>query len=382
MKQRKPAPAAMSLPEMTHIFQQFDGAAIGEFMSPGTFAPPSWGCNPGLFPQPVHYDNFNCFSCLHDYEGPQQPSNKQGPLRLDLAEAAFDPYLHSAHRPGLVHAQEQKRAASFKLSDAAPEFVPAPPGLAVADSCHFSAVSSDLQPLRVDLSAMASAPPGLPPPPGLEAFAVVKECAAAQSAFSPVSTSTTADSFADSLLGEDLLSSLSMSSDEADAASPKAAAAPLAGPRVDVPRELRLDQRADGRVEVQWPVDARKLLGKDRQIISSSFEPFPNVVCKLMIKPKPKGLSKGLASFQKARGCGSVELKIVEGIEKAPAFSFWLSIGSGDTKEAPRGPAEHTFASSSVCGLPKDDEDWDFRAATDVASMTFLVTLEALASVP
>lgn len=270
-----------------------------------------------------------------------------------------------------------KPPRKFELSEAAPEFIPPPPGLGASDL--------DFQPAVVDVGKLASPwlqlllpPPGLLLPPGLEE-------GLAKAASTPCSISTAADSF-----GEDPGSTRSASSDECDAAPagahaplPAAATAPLlamlaAAPQlacVDIPRELRIESGTGGQVEVRWPVDARKLLGKDRQIISPSFELFPDVTCKLMIKPKPKGLSKGLASFQKARGCGSIELKIIEGAEKAKAFSFCLSIGSNDKKEAPRGPVQHSFASSSVCGLSRDEEDWDFSAATDPVTNTFLVSL-------
>jgi len=153
----------------------------------------------------------------------------------------------------------------------------------------------------------------------------------------------------------------------------RAQSVPDAIVRVDVDRDLRVERATNGQVDVCWPVDARKIQCKDRQIISPSFELFPDVSCKLMLKPKPKGLSKGLASFQKARGCGSIELKIVDGLEVAPQFSFLLSIGG----EA-RGPVESNFAVSSVCGLAKNDEEWDFKAAVDPASSVFMVSLKVL----
>jgi len=343
---------------------QFDSAmedyvnsrsALG--LSPGSF-PPEWGYESGLW-EPLQYPPPGCWN---DYSG------------MSLFS-------------GFAHSQELAQLKGFELSDTAPEFFPPPPGLGAADHVW--------EPVRVDLSKMASdlafPPPGLSPPPGLEGLAANKT----QAASTPGSLSTAA-STPDSL-GEDLPSTRSTSSDEGDSLIAKASApcqladtTPLVvsetweqrmriALRVDVQRDLRIKRDEDGRIFVTWPVDARKLNGKDKQIISSSFDLFPDMVCKLMIKPKPKGLSKGLASFQKARGCGSIELKIVEGEEKAPAFSFRLSIGSGDLLDGPRGPVKHSFASSSVCGLPKEQEDWDFRAATDVDSNIFVVSLEVLA---
>lgn len=346
---------------------QFDSAmedyinsTVAFGLSAGSF-PSDWGYESGLW-EPLLYPPP---SCWNDYSGMSLFSGLEGS----------------------AHSQELAQSKGFELSETAPEFFPPPPGLGAADH--------DWEPVRVDLSKMVSdlafPPPGLSPPPGLESAAAAKT----QAASTPGSLSTAA-STPDSL-GEDLPSTRSTSSDEGDSLIAKASApCPLADTtplvvsqtweqrmrsalRVDVQRELRIKRDEHGKIFVTWPVDARKLNGKDKQIISSSFDLFPDIVCKLMIKPKPKGLSKGLASFQKARGCGSIELKIVEGEEKAPAFSFRLSIGSGDLLDGPRGPVKHSFASSSVCGLPKDEEDWDFRAATDLASNIFFVSLEVLA---
>lgn len=309
--------------------------------------PPEWGYESGLW-EPLQYP---LPSCWDDYSG-------------------------------FAHSHELAQSKGFELSETAPEFFPPPPGLGVADHVW--------EPVSVDLSKMASdlvfLPPGFSPPPGLESVFAAKT----QAVSSPGSLSTAAST--PDCLGEDLPSTRSSSSDEEDSLVAKASALCLlsdATPlvvsealdhcRAEVQRELRIKRDGHGKIFVTWPVDARKLNGKDRQIISSSFDLFPDIVCKLMIKPKPKGLSKGLASFQKARGCGSIELKIVEGEEKAPAFSFRLSIGCGDLLDGPRGLVKHSFASSSVCGLPKDQEDWDFRAATDVDSNMFVVSLEVLA---
>lgn len=384
-----------------HGFPQFD-AAMPDFIAPvpGFAGLGAWGYESGLFPPMspwADYSGIPGYPGLGDHSGLPPSLGKEEPMRLDLSNATADSSFHtspSEFQMGLAHSVETKRPRNFEMSDTAAEFVPPPPGLGVSDCC-------DMEPVLVDVSQMVSdisfAPPGLLPPPGLEEVsAVSKTCSSKQAASTPGSLSTTEPES----LPEDMRSTRSTSSDEGDAKGRRLAApaAPLLGravslpvpptwqldleravsiPRVDIPRELRIVRDESGQVDVLWPVDARKLAGKDRQIISSGFELFPDIVCKLMIKPKPKGLSKGLASFQKARGCGSIELKIVEGSE-APAFSFKVSIGSDDRKEGPRGPVKHSFASSSVCGLPRDAEDWDFKAATDPDTNTFLVSLEVL----
>jgi len=137
-----------------------------------------------------------------------------------------------------------------------------------------------------------------------------------------------------------------------------------------------------GFCRVHWTVDARKLRGNDKQAVSPPFElsfgpHFPQITFKMMIYPKATNDSKGGASFKKARGRGYVQLKCEAELSEAIAnVSFRISIGSGENVQAPRGPVLHNFSSSAVCGLPKEQEEWDFAAVIDQDSMTFVVCLE------
>jgi len=161
-----------------------------------------------------------------------------------------------------------------------------------------------------------------------------------------------------------------------NAMQPAAAAVPKLA--VEVARELRIEHLGDGHLKVHWPVDAKKLRGKDMQHISPSFEIYPGCSLKLMLKPKCMGNKKGQASFQKARGRGSVELKLVESVALAPTLRFCISVGGC----LPRGPVEHDFSDGFVSGLAKNDDDFDFLSAVDPNSSTFLVCLEILPSDP
>jgi len=122
---------------------------------------------------------------------------------------------------------------------------------------------------------------------------------------------------------------------------------------------------------IHWSVDAKKLSSKDKQIISPSFQISPHASVKIMIKPKSVGDRKGQASFHKAKGFGSLEVKFVEDSSVAPTIRFCVSVGG----EASYGPVEHDFGSSGVCILPKE---WDFRSAVDSESSSFLVSVQAL----
>jgi len=146
--------------------------------------------------------------------------------------------------------------------------------------------------------------------------------------------------------------------------------------RKELPRELQvdaLDMALARALQVQWPVDSKKLRGRDKQVVSPSFEIFPGCSFKLMLKPKVMGDKKHQEGFQRARGWGSVELKCVEGASVAPALKFWISVGDG----SPRGPVTHDFGETTVAGLAKGEESFHFASEVDEKSSMFLVSLQA-----
>lgn len=138
-----------------------------------------------------------------------------------------------------------------------------------------------------------------------------------------------------------------------------------------------------GRKRVFWAVDARKLDSQDKQAVSPDFtldlagegpQPF-----RLVIKPTPKNDGRRGAGFKKSKGRGRVELKCeVQRPSGAPNLTFRLCVGRGATKQGVRGPVSYNFADDgSCCGLPKGQEEWDFRSAID-DTRCFLICLEAL----
>ena len=138
--------------------------------------------------------------------------------------------------------------------------------------------------------------------------------------------------------------------------------------------------RSESTTRVQWTVDAKKMRSKDRVVVSSPFMlpcggqllPFrmmlvPTVVCK----------TRRGHCFKKAEGRGSVQLKCeASDLPQDSNTRIWYSVRVG--WERFRGPKEHDFRQAMVCGLPKDQEDWNFAEAEDVASRTFTVHLEVL----
>lgn len=137
-----------------------------------------------------------------------------------------------------------------------------------------------------------------------------------------------------------------------------------------------------GFFRVNWTVDGRKLRGNEKQTVSPPFElsfgpSHPNVTFKMMIYPEMINEGKGGSCFRKSNGRGFVQLKCEAELPASIAkIAFRISIGSGDNMKEARGPVEHDFATSAVCGLPKESEIWDFQEVVDPASQTFVVCLE------
>uniref|UniRef100_A0A7S4W2S0 Uncharacterized protein n=1 Tax=Alexandrium monilatum TaxID=311494 RepID=A0A7S4W2S0_9DINO len=222
-------------------------------------------------------------------------------------------------------------------------------------------MSLPLDPGRRDWRPASQASPAVLDPPR-EPVAVL-----------PVGSAPAAGSSASSASVEPLLPLLQL-----------AAPAP-ASRRVPQPQTLtRAFSTSSGYFRVHWTVDARKLRGNDKQAISPPFElPFgdshPCVPFKLMIFPLFMKDAKTGATFKRSQGRGIVQLKCEADLSEAVAHvRFRISIGSGTTVRTPRGPAWHSFTRGSVCGLPKDLEEWDFRAVVDQESMTFVVCLEVV----
>lgn len=136
----------------------------------------------------------------------------------------------------------------------------------------------------------------------------------------------------------------------------------------------------DGILTVHWPVDARRLTGKDRQVVSPCFD-LGNMSYRLMLKPRASGTKKGQASFLRAKGRGYVEFKCESEVSEARCpVSFRLAVAqsSDEAWQSMRGPAVHDFAHGAVATLPQELEEWNLRAATDGDSLTLAVCLEVV----
>lgn len=139
--------------------------------------------------------------------------------------------------------------------------------------------------------------------------------------------------------------------------------------------------QVDGYCRTEWVVDARKLKGTDKQIVSPQFEVqirpgAPAIVFKMTLHPKSTD-SKGGVSFKKSEGVGHVQLKCHtdEGdLEAVGDASLRFAVGS-PPKET-KGPFEHTFIDNVIFNLPRKQADWDFTAASDDLSLSLVVAVD------
>merc|ERR1719277_664591 len=92
------------------------------------------------------------------------------------------------------------------------------------------------------------------------------------------------------------------------------------------PQTVSCIQEADGSFRVKWTVDARKLKGNDKTVVSPPFEMSSKAIgtFKMMINPTASKL-KGGATFRNSNGRGSVQLKCDTASESKLAIRF--SIG-------------------------------------------------------
>jgi len=139
--------------------------------------------------------------------------------------------------------------------------------------------------------------------------------------------------------------------------------------------------QVDGYCRTEWVVDARKLKGTDKQIVSPQFEVLlrrgaPAVSFKMTLHPKTTD-AKGGVSFKKSEGVGHVQLKChtdEDDLEAVGGASLRFAVGN-PPKEI-RGPFEHTFYDNVIFNLPRNHADWNFNAASDDQSLSLVVIVD------
>lgn len=145
------------------------------------------------------------------------------------------------------------------------------------------------------------------------------------------------------------------------------------------PQTVLHEVGADGRVRIKWTVDARKLKANDKVVISPSFtiHALPGTF-RMIINPSTTKF-RGGTTFRNSNGRGNVQLKCETDSQAMVRFRFLLGDGRQDGRQLPsRGDVEHNFSLGGVCGLPKQQEEWDFNRVVDESSKTFVVCIEVL----
>jgi len=126
---------------------------------------------------------------------------------------------------------------------------------------------------------------------------------------------------------------------------------------------------------VEWIVDARKIRGTDKVIVSPPFE-IPSMlsaVFKMMITPKFAMEGKGGASFKKSKGKGTVQLKCESHLDDDGTLFFQIQTGCDESIVSSVCVEEWNFADAPLYNC---QEDWDFVESLDVAKRSFSVILE------
>eukprot|EP00930_Biecheleria_cincta_P098063 TRINITY_DN89750_c0_g1_i1.p1 TRINITY_DN89750_c0_g1~~TRINITY_DN89750_c0_g1_i1.p1 ORF type:complete len:499 (+),score=87.17 TRINITY_DN89750_c0_g1_i1:44-1540(+) len=151
------------------------------------------------------------------------------------------------------------------------------------------------------------------------------------------------------------------------------------------PRAVRKGKVAEaesGGTFHSWAVDARKLRGSDRQLVSPPFSVSlgtQTAMFRLIISPASLTDSKSSLNFQKSSGWGTVQVKCEAVLPEAHgrmAYRIWA--GAGERLQRPRGPVYHNFSETAVSSLPRGMDLWDFNVAVDPASSTFTVSFEQI----
>jgi hypothetical protein len=132
-------------------------------------------------------------------------------------------------------------------------------------------------------------------------------------------------------------------------------------------RDLRVEKSCDGSVNFHWPVDVKKLSGKDSQILSPGFDILPGSSFKMMLRPD-------VQNFKKSNGYGSVELKMIDGSPEMSVLKFRIRVGGLSPTEL----VEHDFSKNNIAGSANKAKRFDFKSAVDEASPTLLITLEVI----
>jgi hypothetical protein len=136
--------------------------------------------------------------------------------------------------------------------------------------------------------------------------------------------------------------------------------------------QIQLCSTADGYARIRWTVDARKLKGSDKQLVSPPFNVdlgmrLGPAVFKVLLK------ASGSSTFKRSLGFGCVQVKCASELDDDACTKVRVIIGSEGRAQLPRGPLTHCFSSNPVFTLP---EEWNFCSAAEQQSNAMVVNID------
>jgi hypothetical protein len=144
-----------------------------------------------------------------------------------------------------------------------------------------------------------------------------------------------------------------------------------------VPLESQLCSTTDGYTRIRWTVDARKLKGSDKKLVSPPETvdlgtSSGTAVFKVMLT------ASGGSTFRRSEGLGCVQVKCVSELNGDARTKVRVSIGSEGRAQLPRGPLTHSFSSNPVFTLPAELAGWDFCSAVEQESLSMVVNVDIM----
>lgn len=134
---------------------------------------------------------------------------------------------------------------------------------------------------------------------------------------------------------------------------------------------------------IHWTVDAKVLKSSDREKVSPPFEVSmggKEIQFKMCLRPTITSESRGGASFRKAKGKGTIDLRCLNEIDPANScyMTFRVAVGKGSDAYRVSSTVRHDFSQKAICPLPESEDEWDFKTVLDEDSQTFVVVLEVV----
>uniref|UniRef100_A0A7S1L381 Uncharacterized protein n=1 Tax=Alexandrium catenella TaxID=2925 RepID=A0A7S1L381_ALECA len=126
--------------------------------------------------------------------------------------------------------------------------------------------------------------------------------------------------------------------------------------------------------QYSFTVPYGKLNSTDKSIVSKPFDVvMQGETVRFLVQITASKIEdkKGGHNFKKAKGHGKLEVNCKKTLSSGVPTQIFFVVGS-QTK----GPVTHNFSESSLCGLRKEEEEWDFLSAVDQATSTVTICVK------